>query len=1351
MTDSLDKIVSKALRRKKSKLQDELSSAERKKTQLSKEITSLSLELDSLKQEKISATSVADSLKTQSDLLIKSTSEREKRFKSLLKAEAQKDIVLDFVKQGSRLLSELETVGDSIEWIGDTTPTPLRFLDIRDPKKFKPSKIPNDELTYDWAILCSWYATSEDPKTDFKYSDSLIIKLATEVIKEIVSRVNAKKMKHMFHPNKMTPPSRKLFEKASKKLPSEERKLLKLIVKTDQEAQGTSFLADSSKRTKESETQQRVEQPKGTRKDDPSSLSIPISPADLPPLVWIHKFLSLTGSAAYGLDREPNDVDLIVKAFPDDDGGMFIYLDPSLCLKITRIFEKAYPGKEVHWTPSPFGPNWDHYPLADLVIVPRPELVKEVVSEPEFREIYYDAKTKAVSLFKPIPVLKPLHGRFKQEEYSIDSTIKVVESRKPSWYESGIYIETKFDGDCVFVHKSDSKVAIYTSENRDISKKLPTLSEDIRKRPGEFILYGEIEHWAKGEHSPRQRVTAIIHKKDVDPEEKNVILNAFDILYINGQDIHSLPFYERIRFLARFKDSPNVKKAKRRLVHNSKDLRKAIEHFADKEGAEGSFLKKADFRFECDGATLNNIKFKKTLNLDVLVKKVHKVEGAEAWNYLTTLRDGTPCGNTYNSSIEAKVGDVLTIELVNLNRYESPDTGKVWFNAWSPRVLGKRLKGKEADTVETAEKLVIASEGSTSKKKYPKRYLDEANPFMITPSHDKKWRGMAQFDLRRKAVHLDFRYEIGDKELVTWTVFSPVGASKIPKTLNEARKVLTKEILPIFKETFENPLKKFSCKQEKAITFPKGTFTRDLIGYGPGEKYQPRYMWTFDTFDVEFGTVKPYFVELHASGGKHINGRIIFRQLENKERWKKTPQGLMTWFMFIAKDPTPYVLSRRAVNKKWIAPYGHSALPKKTRDKIPSEFQYWRIKEEEARRKCRDNLFEAMKKKRVRVLDEEPTKQDKKAIVSFSGGKDSSAALLWALDNFADVKAYHTDSPSNFPGTLEHVKRICDQLDVPLVTQTAPDVLDVFENKGYPPTGITPYCRDEMRYYPFRNYLDTLSEAERENLVVIMGSRKEESETRANLKDGPIEKLRSAYVIYPMKDLSDEEILEYLASRDIPLFKTYKYLERTGCWSCPLAQAKQFVVVREQYPELYERLKRFEQKHFPLYRTTNGKYVTVESKMEKWLKSEKFNPFLLQVGDEKTGKKSGQFKLQKQTWKGVEIVRPGPSRVEFHLLLKSKTQIDDFISDRKPPTSGIMKKATKKRWETTGDIKPKTKLNPTKNTPSKIELLDQGTFRWLDSKKTILKLKGKELRGTYTIPKDKDSKVRIMKKCKAES
>lgn len=109
----------------------------------------------------------------------------------------------------------------------------------------------------------------------------------------------------------------------------------------------------------------------------------------LPSFVWIPDFISLAGSTMYERekDREPGDVDMIVRAEESGD-GFKVELDAGLRLKVDRVMKEMI-DNSTSWTGAMTGPNWRYKPLWDLVLVPHePDEVREI-NEAEFAERFY--------------------------------------------------------------------------------------------------------------------------------------------------------------------------------------------------------------------------------------------------------------------------------------------------------------------------------------------------------------------------------------------------------------------------------------------------------------------------------------------------------------------------------------------------------------------------------------------------------------------------------------------------------------------------------------------------------------------------------------------------------------------------------------------------------------------------------------------------------------------------------------------------------------------------------------------------------------------------------------------------
>jgi len=98
-----------------------------------------------------------------------------------------------------------------------------------------------------------------------------------------------------------------------------------------------------------------------------------------------------------------------------------------------------------------------------------------------------------------------------------------------------------------------------------------------------------------------------------------------------------------------------------------------------------------------------------------------------------------------------------------------------------------------------------------------------------------------------------------------------------------------------------------------------------------------------------------YFHSASAEEKPEVEGTKYERLKEGKEL------GGFLWIK--AKRQTPYVLSARAVQKRFVPPPGYSGLPSALKKRIPSEFRYWKHTSEKERLSVRDSLREELRKR----------------------------------------------------------------------------------------------------------------------------------------------------------------------------------------------------------------------------------------------------------------------------------------------------------------------------------------------------------------------------------------------------
>lgn len=193
-------------------------------------------------------------------------------------------------------------------------------------------------------------------------------------------------------------------------------------------------------------------------------------------------------------------------------------------------------------------------------------------------------------------------------------------------------------------------------------------------------------------------------------------------------------------------------------------------------------------------------------------------------------------------------------------------------------------------------------------------------------------------------------------------------------------------------------------------------------------------------------------------------------------------------------------------------------------------------------------------------------------IVAYSGGKDSTATLLWALEHLPREKLRVINNPTgaSWPIVSNYLSYIGDRLNIeiegvqagdrplPLGSKerqtwaSATNLFDMIQGRGMWPSYWQRYCTKYLKMWPLRLYA-----AEFENPLLIFGERAEESEHRSKLPMfGPDTfKGMKAYQFpnfRPILNWSEDEVWDYLSSHSIEPNPVYSYTSRCGCWCCPL-------------------------------------------------------------------------------------------------------------------------------------------------------------------------------------------------------
>lgn len=257
-----------------------------------------------------------------------------------------------------------------------------------------------------------------------------------------------------------------------------------------------------------------------------------------------------------------------------------------------------------------------------------------------------------------------------------------------------------------------------------------------------------------------------------------------------------------------------------------------------------------------------------------------------------------------------------------------------------------------------------------------------------------------------------------------------------------------------------------------------------------------------------------------------------------------------------------------------------------------------------------------------------------KILVPFSGGKDSQATLIYAVEKYGveKVEAVFCDTKWEHDITYNHIKYVIEKLGVKfvnLVSKKYDGMIDLAAKKKRFPATKSKFCTTELKVIPMIDYV--LSQ--KEHLLILQGIRADESASRSKMNyecrffkfyfepyqtnemivaelssktflsasqkakltkaqnrlalgrnDAKYHTYRKKEVLEWCKNYTDDiirpffratanEVLNYSLSRDIAVNPLYfKGFSRVGCLPCIMCNQKEIDLIIKDFPETVEKI-----------------------------------------------------------------------------------------------------------------------------------------------------------------------------------
>lgn len=222
--------------------------------------------------------------------------------------------------------------------------------------------------------------------------------------------------------------------------------------------------------------------------------------------------------------------------------------------------------------------------------------------------------------------------------------------------------------------------------------------------------------------------------------------------------------------------------------------------------------------------------------------------------------------------------------------------------------------------------------------------------------------------------------------------------------------------------------------------------------------------------------------------------------------------------------------------------------------------------------------------------------------VTVSGGKDSTATLLWMLDYVEKEKLFvaFTDTSHEARQTYEYLNYLERELDI-TIHRYNPDktFYELIERKGIFPSKSVRFCTEELKKKVRNKVLTDLIMKGYERICIVTGVRADESEERS--KYPVFEEERGIGIFRPIIDWTVEDVFAFIKSKGIkpnPLYS--KGCDRVGCFPCIFASPQEIKLLFEdkEFASMRKKIEYLERKiarPFFITETLRERYERIKS------------------------------------------------------------------------------------------------------------------------------------------------------------
>lgn len=197
--------------------------------------------------------------------------------------------------------------------------------------------------------------------------------------------------------------------------------------------------------------------------------------------------------------------------------------------------------------------------------------------------------------------------------------------------------------------------------------------------------------------------------------------------------------------------------------------------------------------------------------------------------------------------------------------------------------------------------------------------------------------------------------------------------------------------------------------------------------------------------------------------------------------------------------------------------------------------------------------------------------------IGVSGGKDSTALLLWAVHESGypreTIRASFADTGNELEVTYDYVRMLAARVHPIVWLKPERDFYELARHKKRFPSSHARFCTTELKMEPSRRYIYALLD-QGYDMLLHTGVRAAESVTRAALQERDFDSWYGLPVFRPLPSWTLEDVWAIHERYGVPRNPLYALgMQRVGCAPCIMSRKSEIRRMAQLFPDRFERIR----------------------------------------------------------------------------------------------------------------------------------------------------------------------------------